>query len=87
MAKVKVNQELVKSSPAFEAVDISVADYTFANAIRGVYVGGSGDVIVRGVGDDADATFKNVPAGTTLPIQPAKIVRTGTTATFMIGLI
>ena len=87
MAKQERKQAADVSAEAAEAVDISAADHTFANRIQGLYVGGAGDVIVRLRGDDADVTFKAVPVGTVLPICPSKVVRTGTTATFMVGLI
>ncbi len=87
MAKQARNQHVTASAEAAEAVDISSTDHTFTNKIQGVYVGGAGDVVVRLRGDDADATFKAVPVGTILPIAPSKIVRTGTTATLMLGLI
>jgi hypothetical protein len=70
-----------------EAVDISVADHTFANRnIRGLYVGGAGNVVVLLRNNAAAVTFTGVTAGTVLPIQPIKIIRTSTTATAMLGL-
>lgn len=57
-----------------------------AIAVRGIYVGGAGDIVVRMPGDSADVTFKAVPVGTTLYISPKLVKATGTTATLMIGL-
>ncbi len=87
MAKAKTNTSWQGVVTAAEAVDISAADHTFANAVRGLYVGGAGDVIGRLVGDDADCTFKAVPVGSILPFAFSIVRRTNTTATFMVGLI
>lgn len=87
MAKAKTNTSVQSVITAAEAVDISAADHTFANVVRGLYVGGAGDVILRLVGDDADVTFKAVPVGAVLPVAAAIVRRTGTTATFLVGLI
>lgn len=54
---------------------------------RAVYVGGAGDITLRLIGSSGDRVYKNVPAGTILPITPQYIRSTGTTATFMIGIL
>ncbi len=87
MAKAKTNTSIQSVATAGEAVDISSTDHTFVNTVRALYVGGAGDVVIRGAGDDADVTFKAVPVGSILPVAASKVVRTGTTATFMVGLI
>jgi hypothetical protein len=53
---------------------------------RGLYVGGAGDVKVDLADDGEELVFKNVPAGTTLPIQVKKVWATGTSATYIIAL-
>ncbi len=87
MAKAKTNTNIQSVVTAAEAVDISAADHTFANTVRGMYIGGDGDLVVRLAGDDADVTFKGVRAGSTLPYAVSIVRRTNTTATFLIGLI
>ena len=52
---------------------------------RGIYVGGTGDIVATMGG--IDLTFKAVPVGTWLWISPTRIKATGTTATLMLGLL
>lgn len=68
-----------------EAVDISSTDHTFSNTTRGIYVGGTGNMIVT-MADGQEVTFATIPAGTLLPIRAASVTKTGTTATTMVGL-
>jgi hypothetical protein len=51
----------------------------------GLYVGGTGSVVVRMTGNQAVVTFLAVPAGTFLPISVDQ-VQAGSTATGMLGL-
>lgn len=52
---------------------------------RRLYVGGTGDVVVRLL-DGSTPVFKAVPVGTTLDIQFDQVLSTNTTATLMVGL-
>lgn len=52
---------------------------------RALYVGNGGDVVVV-MNNDTELTFKNVGSGSILPIRPAKVKATSTTATDIIGL-
>ena len=52
---------------------------------HGVFIGNGGDVVLVGT-DKVQATFKNVPSGTLLPINAIQIKLTGTTATNIIVL-
>jgi len=54
--------------------------------ITGLYVGVTGDVTV-GLSDGTFATFTAVPAGAILPVQVKRVMSTGTTATFLVGLV
>lgn len=58
----------------------------FAGGVcRGVYVGGTGDVVLVGQ-DDAAVTFVAVPAGSVLPCAAKRVNSTSTTATSMVAL-
>lgn len=85
---------LASNSPAFKAVTITPSDSTdlAPSGIRGIYVGGTGDVSVIGIGDTTNSgagtalVFKAVPVGTILPICPKRVMA-ATTATLLIGLV
>lgn len=77
----------METSAVFVAItkSDSVAVPTYmGRQIRAVYVGGAGDVTVKG-NDEVEVTFKAPPVGTILPIRP-KYVMASTTATLLIGL-
>ena len=46
-----------------------------------IYVGGTGNITCRLVGDTADVVINSIPAGSQLPLQVQYIRATGTTAT------
>lgn len=52
---------------------------------RAIYVGGTGNVQVRTLIDQATVTFNSVPAGTILWIEVDQVLA-GSTATNMVGL-
>lgn len=73
------------SDPANEAIPI-VPDTPLDDAARGLYIGGAGDISMKGA-DDADwRLWKNVAAGTFLPFRVAAVRAAGTTATNMLAL-
>lgn len=54
---------------------------------RAIYVGTAGDLKVKRLGGtQRDVTFKNVPAGTILPIRVVQVYNNGTTASDIVGL-
>ncbi len=53
-------------------------------AIRGFYVGGTGDVVGTN-SSGATVTFTAIPAGKIMPASLTLIKSTGTTATFIVG--
>lgn len=71
-----------------EAVNIASTDHTFTGKVRGLFVGGAGNVIVHFPGSPSgtNITFTGVVAGTILPIVIDKVIKTSTTATNMVGL-
>lgn len=68
-----------------ESVDISVEDATLNRITRGIYVGGSGNLVVQLVGDNESVTLNSLAAGIFHPIQAQKIIMTGTTATGIVA--
>lgn len=55
-------------------------------ATKGIYVGESGDIVLRAVRSQSDVTFKNVPAGATLDVRAFAVRDTGTTAGSLVGM-
>ncbi len=54
---------------------------------RQIYIGGAGDLCVIMADDSVEQTFKNLPEGMTLNIRPKIVKSTGTSATYILGLI
>lgn len=52
---------------------------------QSIYVGGAGDITLRGVDSSTDVLFKNLPAGITLNVQAEYIKAAGTTATYIVA--
>lgn len=85
------------SDSAQTAFAITPSDTTLFPAIgtaagvaitKAIYVGGTGDLVVRLVGTTTNITFASVPAGALLPITVERVMGTGsgTTATSILGL-
>jgi len=62
-----------------DSVDLSIT-------CRALFVGGAGDVSVILKGDSSSIVFKNVSAGTVLPVSAKRVEATLTTATDIVGL-
>ena len=73
------------TDPAQDAVAVSPNDTTRLNGVRGLYIGGAGNVVVKMDRNTTAVTFTAVPVGTILPVS-AVIVMTTTTATNIIAL-
>jgi hypothetical protein len=75
------------SAPATSAATITPHDSNaLPNIPKAIYVGGSGDIAMRGVNGVADQLWKSVPAGSILPFRAAYVRATGTTATGLLAL-
>jgi hypothetical protein len=53
---------------------------------KAIYIGTGGDLVVRGVDDDTDTLFRNLPSGCTLAIRIKMIRSNGTTASNIVGM-
>jgi len=53
--------------------------------VRRLYVGGTGNVKIDTTGGESGVTFNTVPVGF-LDVHPAKVYKTGTTATLLVAL-
>lgn len=74
------------SAPATGAFAITPSDSTdFSTAVRGIYVGVGGDVVVV-CKEGGAVTFKNAVAGSVIPIRATRVNSTSTTATNLVGL-
>lgn len=69
---------------AFKAIAVTPSDSTEIRNTRALYIGTGGDVVVT-MATGGDATFKNVPEGTILPVQVIK-VKSATTASDIVAL-
>jgi hypothetical protein len=74
--------------PALDHVAIVKSDATIYDnpRLRGLYVGTTGDVVVKCHPTGATVTYKNAPAGLILPINVYQ-VRAATTAADIVGFI
>lgn len=73
------------TAPARHYAAVTKSDSTDLGAVRGLYIGGTGDLAVRFRGGTATVTFESIPAGTLLPIC-CQYVMAATTATKIIAL-
>jgi hypothetical protein len=73
--------------PATRCIAITPSDSTpLSIPIKGIYVGGAGNLTVIAQSDGVAVTFTAVPVGTIIPVK-AKFVTTATTATLLIGMM
>lgn len=75
------------SSPARSASSVTPSDSVpLAKVPKAIFVGGAGDVHLRAVDDSASVLFRNIPAGTILPVRASVVLQSGTTATGLVAL-
>ena len=74
--------------PALDHIAVTKSDTTTYDnpRLRGLYIGTTGDVVVKTHPTSATVTYKSVPAGMILPINVYQ-VRAATTAADIVGLI
>jgi hypothetical protein len=73
------------SDPAQDAVVVTPSDTTHLGNVRGLFVGGAGNVaLVTAVG--STVVFTGVPAGAILPVRCTQVRATSTTATNIVAL-
>lgn len=72
------------ASDAFDIVPDDGQDLPFVT--RGLYVGGTGNVRLVTL-EGSTTTFKNLSAGTVLPVSASRVLATGTTVSDLIGLV
>lgn len=58
-----------------------------AQPIRGLYIGGAGNIVVLFEGDTSPVTLVGLVAGVVHPLAVKKVFATGTTATSIIGVL
>ena len=82
MAEFAEVQNDILESPAKHAFSITphVSNVVGTYIPRGIYVGVTGNITMRLVGDTADVVFIGVSAGSVLPVRPQYIRATGTAA-------
>lgn len=67
------------------SVDVDLTALFPAKFATKIYVGGTGDIVLQGVGDAAGVKYQSVPAGTWISGCFTKVVHTGTTATKLVA--
>lgn len=75
------------TSPAQLAYSIQPHDVLdLPTVTKAIYIGSSGNVMVRAIRSEQDVLLKNVQAGSIIDIQVRCVRATGTTATDIVGL-
>ena len=75
------------TSPALRAAAVALSDSAvLADIPKALYIGTAGHLSVILAGDSVAVTFRNVAAGTILPVRAQKVMLTGTTAADIVAL-
>ncbi len=74
------------TSPIHDGAAVTPGDAAIlAETTRALYIGQTGDLALRLAGGQ-DVTFRNVPAGSLLPVRATRVLATGTTASGILAL-
>lgn len=76
----------MNDEPYRGAFAVTKSDATVLSGVRGLYIGGAGDVAVQMLDQTTVVTFKAPPVGTILPVRAVKVMD-ATTATLIIALV
>lgn len=84
-----IAQSNIAPGPGTQLVAITKSDTTVYNPpLRGLWVGGTGDVALLAIGSTVAVTLSAVPAGTLIDlVMIEKVMSTNTTASLMVGAI
>jgi hypothetical protein len=75
------------SAPATRGVAVTPHDANaLADVPKALFIGVGGDVVVRGLNDTADVTFRNLASGSVLPFRARLVRAAGTTASAIVAL-
>ncbi len=85
MSNRTIQQQDAPASGAYALASHHSDSAELPRAIRGIYVGGDGNIKAVMLNGDV-VTFSNVVAGMVYPFSCKQIWSTGTTATLLIGL-
>lgn len=73
------------SDPARDASTVTPSDTTVLGGVRGLFVGGAGNINVTTEGGTT-LVFTGVAAGSIIPLRVVKVLSTSTTATNIVAL-
>jgi hypothetical protein len=75
-------------APARRSLAITPSDGQPLSQIgKALYIGGGGHVRLRAIDDTEPVLFRNLAAGTVLPVRAAQVYASGTTAVDMVVLL
>lgn len=74
-------------APASRCFPITLSDSNeLTEVTKAIYVGTSGDIVLKPLESAIAVIFRNVPAGTILDVRVRQVLATGTTAADIVGL-
>ncbi len=75
------------TTPVRSAAAVTPSDATdLAYTTKGIYIGGSGNIVVNMADSGAPVTFTELQVGTVYPFRVTRVLATGTTATNIVAL-